>query len=70
MNGAMVVSLGFIYAGLTMLKAVWQGRVPRSVSLWGQDETGKTMRREQRLLFGFGGMLMLFLGLVSLLHRR
>ena len=70
MNFATILSILFVYQGLVLLKAAWHSRVPKGFALWGKDESGKIMRREQRLLFSFGGCLMLFIGLGALLKMK
>jgi len=70
MNFARLISAGFIYGGLSLLKAAWEARVPNSLILWGKNETGQIMRREQRLLFGFGACLLLSTGIGSLLRHH
>ena len=58
-----LVGMLFAYGGLGLMKAAWDRRMPTGIVLWGKNEAGKPMRREQRLLFYCGGFFLLFLGL-------
>jgi hypothetical protein len=61
--------IGFLYlfAGFLMLRHAWLGIVPKSTTLWGKSESGQPMRREQRMLFGFIGIVLFVVGGYTLL---
>jgi len=59
----------YLALGLWTLYQAWKGVVPDSFNPWGNRETGLHMRREQRMLFGFGGLIVTFVGLYGLYRR-
>jgi hypothetical protein len=65
---SLIAFLLFGYRSCFMFNAVWESRMPKGLSIWGKDESGRPMRREQRLLFCFGGLIQLYLSLDSFLR--
>ncbi len=65
---SLIAFLLFGYGSCFMCKAAWDSRMPKGLSIWGEDGSGRPMRREQRLLFCFGGLIQLYLSLGSFLR--
>ena len=59
----------YLALGFFILYHVWKGVVPASFNLWGKNEAGQRMSREQRLLFGFGGTFATLLGLYGIYRQ-
>lgn len=68
MNFGIILPLLFVYEGIQLFRTAWRGRMPKDFVIFGQDESGTPMRREQRLLFYSGGCMLLVLGILSALR--